>query len=79
MSHAIARIPQAYQSLPVSRKLLCIAELVGAYLWPLFGIVLALILRWRQARQPYAFCALAGAIAASAVFCGEYLLVLVAG
>ncbi|HIU05604.1 MAG TPA: hypothetical protein IAD14_09110 [Candidatus Coprousia avicola] len=77
MSHAIAHISQSYQALPVSRKALCIAELVGAYLWPLFGIALALVLRWRRARRPYAFCALAGAVTAVAVFCGEYALMLV--
>ena len=79
MPSALAAVPDAFLTLPLPRKLLCVAVMVVAYLWPLLGIVVAAILRWRRARAPYAFFALAGVAAALAIFCGEYLWFAIAG
>ena len=47
MVGAIERAPREFQSLRLPQKCLCVAEMVGAYLWPLFGIVAALVM-WRR-------------------------------
>ena len=53
--------------------------MVGAYLWPLLGIVAALVMWRRGNAYIWRFCAVAGAVASMAVYAVELTRVLLAG
>lgn len=79
MVGAIERAPREFQSLRLSQKCLCVVEMVGTYLWPLFGIVAALVMWRRGNAYIWRFCAVAGAVASMAVYAVELTRVLLAG
>ena len=72
MTGLILRAPLEFQALKLPKKLLCVVEMLVAYLWPLVGIVAALIMWRRGSAFIWRFCALAGAAASLVIYLFEF-------
>ena len=51
MTGVLVQAPLEFQALTLPKKCLCVAEMLVAYLWPLIGLVAALIM-WRRKSPP---------------------------
>lgn len=72
MSDVILRAPLEFQALSLPKKLLSVVEMVVTYLWPLIGLIAALVMWRRGTPFIWRFCALAGAVASVVVYILEF-------
>ncbi len=72
MTGVLVQAPLEFQALTLPKKCLCVVEMLVAYLWPLVGLVAALIMWRRKSPLIWRFCALAGAAASVVIYLFEF-------